>query len=80
MQRLSTLLAFLMIAFAILLTAVISIQNITAISLQFLFFRSVEIPLGVLLAFGFSLGLILGAIIPLLTPLVRGNLRNGKQN
>ncbi|AFZ44731.1 hypothetical protein PCC7418_2589 [Halothece sp. PCC 7418] len=73
MQRLSTLLAFLIIAFAMIFMAVISIQNITAISLQFLFFRSVEIPFGVLLAFGFSVGLILGAILPLLTPLVRMN-------
>ncbi|NBD31748.1 MAG: DUF1049 domain-containing protein [Cyanobacteria bacterium] len=70
MQRLGTIFAFLIIAAGMVLMAVISIQNITAISLQFLFFRSVEIPFGVLLAFSFSFGLILGAIAPFVKPIL----------
>ncbi len=70
MQRLVTVIAFVIISLIMVIMAVISIQNITAISLEFLGFRSVEIPLGVLLAFSFAVGFILGAIFPFvkLTP------------
>lgn len=72
MQRLGIIIAFSIIALAIVGMSVISIQNINPIELKFLIFRSsVEIPLGVLLAFSFSLGLILGAIIPFVKPLQR---------
>lgn len=71
MQRLGIIIACLILAMAMVFIAVLSIQNITAISLQFLGFQSVEIPLGVLLTVSFSLGLILGAIIPFVKPLQR---------
>jgi len=71
MQRLGIIIACLILAMAMVFIAVLSIQNITAISLQFLGFRLVEIPLGVLLTVSFSLGLILGAIIPFVKPLQR---------
>jgi len=77
MQKLGVIFAFLIIALGMILMAVISIQNITAISLQFLFFRSVEIPLGVLLAFSFSFGLVLGAIAPFVKPIFTGIPRKG---
>lgn len=48
--------------------AVVSIQNITPISLRFLFLRSIEIPLGVVLALSVGVGLSAGAIAPLLLP------------
>ncbi len=80
MQRLGVIVAFLIIAIGMVFMAVISIQNITAISLQFLFFRSVEIPLGVLLAFSFSVGLILGAIAPFVKPIVTRVRRERKGN
>jgi uncharacterized integral membrane protein len=80
MQRLRVIFAFLIIATGMVLMAVISIQNITAISLQFLFFRSVEIPLGVLLAFSFSVGLVLGAITPFVQPIFTGRTRERKGN
>lgn len=70
MQRLGIALAFLIISVAMVLMAVISIQNITAISLQFLFFRSVEIPFGIWLALTFSIGLLLGVILPWMSPFV----------
>lgn len=65
MQKLGVIAAFSIIAVAMVLMAVLSIQNITPISLKFIVFRSVEIPLGVLLAFSFGVGLIFGAIVPL---------------
>lgn len=71
-QKLGVVLAFSIIAIAMVFMAVISIQNITAISLQFLFFRSVKIPLGILLASGFGLGLILGAVVPFVKPMLKG--------
>jgi uncharacterized integral membrane protein len=56
---------------------VFSIQNITPISLNFLFFKSIEIPVGVLLSFMLGLGIILGAILPLLLP--QKNLKDSPQ-
>lgn len=46
--------------------AVLSIQNIAPISLQWLGWRSVEIPFGVAIASSISIGWILGALSPLL--------------
>jgi uncharacterized integral membrane protein len=80
MQKVATVIAFSIIGIAMGVMAVISIQNIRAISLQFLVFRSVEIPVGVLLAFSFGLGLILGAVIPFVKPISRGVRNRGDQN
>lgn len=46
--------------------AIFSIQNIQAVSLQFLGFRSIQIPVGVLLAFFVGIGMVLGSLLPLL--------------
>ncbi|MEL6580467.1 MAG: lipopolysaccharide assembly protein LapA domain-containing protein [Cyanobacteria bacterium J06621_12] len=46
--------------------AIFSIQNIQDVSLQFLTFRSIDIPVGVLLAFCTAVGMILGALLPIL--------------
>ncbi|MGF1478503.1 MAG: lipopolysaccharide assembly protein LapA domain-containing protein [Cyanophyceae cyanobacterium] len=46
--------------------AVFSIQNIEPVSLQFLLFETIELPIGVLLAFCLGIGLVIGAIVPLL--------------
>lgn len=43
--------------------AILSVQNATPISLKFLLFESVEIPVGILLAFSASLGLLAGFLI-----------------
>lgn len=50
------------------IAAVVSIQNIEAISLRFFIWRSIEIPFGVLLAFAVGVGAILGAMLALLFP------------
>ena len=46
--------------------SIFSIQNIQPVSLQFLLFETVELPMGVLLAFSVGVGLVVGAIAPLL--------------
>ncbi|MCC5897798.1 MAG: DUF1049 domain-containing protein [Phormidium sp. BM_Day4_Bin.17] len=42
--------------------AILAVQNATAVSVQFLMFASVPIPLGTLMAFSGALGLLTGAI------------------
>ena len=64
MKRLAIITAFVIIAGGMVMMSVLSIQNIKTISLQFLGFRSVEIPFGVLMGFSFGVGLVAGAIIP----------------
>lgn len=53
--------------------ALLSLQNITAVSLKFLTFSSLQLPIGVLLAFSGATGWLIGAITPLLwrSPSVR---------
>ncbi len=48
----------LVVALWVSAIALIAIQNATPVSLQFLGLRTVEIPLGLLLAFSASLGMI----------------------
>jgi uncharacterized integral membrane protein len=52
----------------IITMSVFSIQNINPVSLRFLGFESIKLPVGVLLSFGVGLGLILGSLAPLLLP------------
>lgn len=49
-------------ALAIAAIAVLAVQNATAVSLQFLSFSSVAVPLGTLMGFAAALGLTAGAI------------------
>lgn len=42
--------------------AIISVQNSTAISLKFLVFQSVSLPVGIMLGFTVGVGAIVGAI------------------
>jgi uncharacterized integral membrane protein len=56
---------------AILVSAIgiISVQNATLVSLNFTFFQSIQMPVGVVLAMSLSAGLIGGAILqPLMIP------------
>jgi len=50
------------LAFWISAIAILAVQNATPISLRFLFFESVQLPVGVILAFSVALGL-LGAAL-----------------
>jgi uncharacterized integral membrane protein len=53
------ILAFLIIGIAITAAALFSVQNASAVSLQFLVWRSIELPLGFLMCVGFVGGLLL---------------------
>ncbi|HBW91233.1 MAG TPA: DUF1049 domain-containing protein, partial [Cyanobacteria bacterium UBA11149] len=44
--------------------AILSVQNYTAVSVRFLRFESIGIPVGIVLAFAVGVGLIVGAIAP----------------
>ncbi|MEN9517651.1 MAG: hypothetical protein RLZZ381_239 [Cyanobacteriota bacterium] len=66
MKSFTSLLSSLILAILVLAIAIFSIQNIQAVSLKFLTFESITIPVGVLLAFCSALGIILGALIPIL--------------
>jgi len=60
-----TLLICLILASWTAAIAIFSVQNATAVSIQFLFFRSIELPLGIVLAFGMGIGLFSVAILQL---------------
>lgn len=78
MKRVAIITAFVIIGACLVIMSVLSIQNIKTISLQFLVFRSVEIPFGVLMGFSFSLGLVLGAIFPFVKPILEFFTRTNK--
>ena len=58
--------------------AIFSIQNIEAVSLEFLTLKSIDIPVGVLLAFASASGIFLGALIPAL--FARKKARRGQRD
>jgi len=66
MKAFVSLLNSLMWAGYIVTISIFSIQNISPVSLKFLTFRSIDIPLGVLLALCGAVGMIIGWFIPLL--------------
>lgn len=43
--------------------ALVSVQNATPVALKFIMFESIQIPVGVILAFCAILGLILGSLV-----------------
>ena len=69
----------LIIGFWLILVAVFSIQNITLVSLQFLIFKSIQIPVGVLLSFCLAGGFLLGGLISPFSSAKKSHSR-GKDN
>lgn len=65
MKTIKNLLTSLVLAAWIGAIAILSIQNITPVSLKFLGVESIQIPIGVVLAFSVGIGSIGGAILPL---------------
>lgn len=63
MKLVSNFLTSLIVAGWIATIAVFSIQNITAVSLKFLAFESIKLPVGVLLSLSIGVGMIVGAIL-----------------
>jgi uncharacterized integral membrane protein len=69
MKTLVNLVASVVVAVWIVAIAILAIQNFVPVSLRFLTFQSIQIPVGLLLAFSVGFGLIGGAIVqPLLLP------------
>jgi uncharacterized integral membrane protein len=65
MKTLVHLLSSVIIAVCLVAIAIISNQNITLVSLQFLSFKSIQLPVGLLFAISAGTGMIAGVIIPL---------------
>ena len=66
MKSFVRLLNSLVLAISVVAIAIFSIQNVQDVSLKFLTFESITVPIGVLLAFFSGVGMILGWLIPLL--------------
>ncbi|MEC4896002.1 MAG: hypothetical protein SAL07_23725 [Oscillatoria sp. PMC 1051.18] len=66
MKNFTNLITALIVAIWIGVIAVFSIQNITNVSLKFLTFQTINIPIGVVLTFSVGVGLISGSILPIL--------------
>lgn len=63
MKTLLPLLASSLIACWVSAIAILSVQNATPVALQFLFFQSIQMPVGVVLALSASVGAIGGAVL-----------------
>ena len=66
MRILTSLLASLVLAICAVAIAILSVQNATPVSLSFLTFQSIQLPVGVVLGFSFAVGTIGVALIQLL--------------
>jgi uncharacterized integral membrane protein len=64
MKTIANLLTSLVLAAWIGAIAILSIQNITSVSLKFLAFETIQLPVGVVLAFSVGVGAVGGAIAP----------------
>jgi len=70
MKSIGIVLTSLIVTFWVVAIAILSVQNATPVSLKFLAFQSVQIPVGLVLAFSVGLGIIATA---LLQPLLGGD-------
>ncbi|MEH1932839.1 MAG: LapA family protein [Nostoc sp.] len=58
MKTLAPFLTSLVVAVWVIAIAIISVQNATPVSLKFLTFQSIQIPMGLVMAFSAGIGLI----------------------
>ena len=77
MKTITYLLASLILAIWVLAIAIFSVQNATLVSLKFLGFESIQLPVGVVLAFCAGAGVVGGAIA---FPLLSGSERRQGDN
>ena len=63
MKNFIPILISLIVAIWVVAIAIISVQNATPVSLKFLTFQSIQIPIGLLLAFSASIGLLAMSIL-----------------
>jgi putative membrane protein len=66
MTILTNFLSSLILAIGLGLLTTFAIQNVTPASLKFLLFESIQLPISILLAFCFGMGLLFGALMPIL--------------
>ena len=64
------------VAFWVCAIAIIAIQNATPVSLTFLFFQSISIPIGLIIAFSVGIGLIVAALFKPMLELGNSDLEN----
>ncbi|OCQ92619.1 DUF1049 domain-containing protein [Nostoc sp. MBR 210] len=63
MKTIANLLISIVVAVWIVAIAIISVQNATPVSLKFLSFQSIQIPVGLVLAFSAAIGVIGVAVL-----------------
>jgi uncharacterized integral membrane protein len=66
MKTIANLLTSLILATWVSAISILSIQNITPVSLKFLTSETIQLPVGIVLAFSVAVGAIGGAIAPVL--------------
>lgn len=66
MKTLVNLLTPLILASWIVAIAILSVQNASSVSLRFLTFESIKLPAGLVLAFSVGVGMLAGAISPVI--------------
>jgi uncharacterized integral membrane protein len=59
------LISFLIIGLAVVSAALLSVQNATSVSIHFGIWRSIELPLGLVLSIGVGVGFLLAVILTL---------------
>lgn len=64
MKTLTNLLTSLVLASWVSFIAILSVQNATYVSLRFLGFQSIQLPIGIVLAVSAGVGVVGGAIFP----------------
>jgi len=73
------ILGSIILALWVSIIAILSVQNATPISLKFIGFHSIKIPLGVILSFSLSLGVLISAIF--MAPLLRiGQIKDRQED
>ncbi|HIK16617.1 MAG TPA: LapA family protein [Leptolyngbyaceae cyanobacterium M33_DOE_097] len=67
MKRLASLLLSAIAAIWIAVIAIVSVQNYTPVTLRFFTYQSIQVPLGLVLAFSISFGVLGAALLVPLT-------------
>ncbi|MCX7593593.1 MAG: LapA family protein [Fischerella sp.] len=79
MKTFAILLTTMVLAFWVMVVALLSVQNATPVSLRFLTFQSIQIPVGLVLAFFAGMGMIGMALLQPLWALA-GSQRSNSTN
>ncbi|MBD2777706.1 LapA family protein [Iningainema tapete] len=80
MKTLATLLTSIVVAVWVLAIAILSVQNAEPVSLKFLTFVSIQIPVGLLLAFCACVGIIGTALLVPMWGIAGSTQRNPRSN